>query len=278
MRIKLGSGLIAINLLALASVVFTLFLPVDTLRVILGVILIIFAPGYALLVALFPRSWGLGGVERVALSFGLSIAVVPLIGFLFNYTPWGISLESILFGVITLIIVASIVAWLRRRGISNYERFNVNVKVTLQSWERGIWNRILVVTLAIVVMGSLGILGYFISVPQAGDTSTEFYILAEDGTTENYPSEIQLGETITLIATIVNHEGIEVSYRIEVLINDNMGQEVGPIPLINEQKWQQKVSLMPTQAGDGQKVVFILYMIDEVEPYLGPLYLWIDVK
>jgi len=29
------------------------------------------------------------GIERVALSFGLSIAIVPLIGLVLNFTPWG---------------------------------------------------------------------------------------------------------------------------------------------------------------------------------------------
>jgi len=32
---------------------------------------------------------GIDGIERVALSFGLSIAIVPLIGLVLNFTPWG---------------------------------------------------------------------------------------------------------------------------------------------------------------------------------------------
>ncbi|WP_048077056.1 DUF1616 domain-containing protein, partial [Halorubrum sp. AJ67] len=37
-----------------------------------------------------PDRSGIDGIERVALSFGLSIAVVPLIGLVLNFTPWGI--------------------------------------------------------------------------------------------------------------------------------------------------------------------------------------------
>ena len=59
-------------------------------RNILGLPLILFFPGYALLAALFPAKSDLDGVERAALSFGLSIAVVPLIGLGLNYSPWGL--------------------------------------------------------------------------------------------------------------------------------------------------------------------------------------------
>jgi len=50
------------------------------LRIALGLVFVLFSPGYTLIAALFPRKSDIGGIERVALSFGLSIAVVPLIG------------------------------------------------------------------------------------------------------------------------------------------------------------------------------------------------------
>src|SRR5699024_12451412 len=36
------------------------------------------------------RAGSIDGIERVALSFGLSIAITPLIGLLLNFTPFGI--------------------------------------------------------------------------------------------------------------------------------------------------------------------------------------------
>ena len=65
-------------------------------RTILGLFLILFIPGYSLIAALFPKKGDLDGIERAALSFGLSIAVTPLIGLALNYTPWGIRLTPIL--------------------------------------------------------------------------------------------------------------------------------------------------------------------------------------
>jgi uncharacterized membrane protein len=57
-------------------------------RNILGLPLVLFLPGYALIAALFPAKSDLDVLKEQPLSFGLSIAVVPLIGLGLNYTPW----------------------------------------------------------------------------------------------------------------------------------------------------------------------------------------------
>jgi uncharacterized membrane protein len=93
------------------------------LRIILGLAFIIFFPGYTLVVALFPRKGDLRGVERLGLSFGLSIAVVPLIGLVLNYTPWGIRLYPVLLSIFGFIIVLSAVALYRRSRIPSGERY-----------------------------------------------------------------------------------------------------------------------------------------------------------
>jgi uncharacterized membrane protein len=58
------------------------------------------------MIALFPKREKMGGIERIALSFGMSLAVVPLLGLILNYTPWGIRLESILYSVASFIFIA----------------------------------------------------------------------------------------------------------------------------------------------------------------------------
>lgn len=95
MRIKTEHILYAINLLTLALVLIIVFLPSNVLRIIIGLPLVLFFPGYTLIAALFPRKGSLSGIERLALSFGLSIAVVPLIGLALNYMPWGMSKPSL---------------------------------------------------------------------------------------------------------------------------------------------------------------------------------------
>jgi hypothetical protein len=65
-------------------------------RYVLGGVFVLFLPGYLLISALYSRAEDMDTLERVALSIGLSLAIVPLIGLVLNYTPWGIRLEPIM--------------------------------------------------------------------------------------------------------------------------------------------------------------------------------------
>ena len=80
--------------LTLLCIPFVLIPPLNEtpVRIILGLPLVLFLPGYALIAALFIRKDDLDGIERIALSFGLSIAITPLLGLALNYTPFGIRL------------------------------------------------------------------------------------------------------------------------------------------------------------------------------------------
>ena len=78
--------------------------PLIYARYVIGSIFVLYLPGYALIDALYPREDQLDALERVALSIGLSLALVPLVGLLLNYTPWGIRLTPIVFSLSILTI------------------------------------------------------------------------------------------------------------------------------------------------------------------------------
>ena len=115
MRLRIGNEFISLNVLVIVLVASIILFPSNILRIILGIPFLLFFPGYALAAALFTKGRGMDAVERVALSFGLSIAVVPLIGLILKYTPWGIRLETVLYSVASLIFITSAIAWIRRR-------------------------------------------------------------------------------------------------------------------------------------------------------------------
>ncbi|MEM2167651.1 MAG: DUF1616 domain-containing protein [Candidatus Bathyarchaeia archaeon] len=75
------------------------------MRYALGSIIVLFLPGYSLVEALYPGEGELSPLERLALSIGLSLALVPLIGLILNYTPWGIRLNPTIIATTLLIVI-----------------------------------------------------------------------------------------------------------------------------------------------------------------------------
>ncbi|CAD7776854.1 hypothetical protein FHEFKHOI_02017 [Candidatus Methanoperedenaceae archaeon GB50] len=95
---RLPEDLALVILFTLSCIPFVLIPPLNEtpIRMLLGLPLVLFLPGYSLIAVLFPRRDDLSVIERIALSFGLSIAVVPLLGLALNYTPLGIRLSPVL--------------------------------------------------------------------------------------------------------------------------------------------------------------------------------------
>ena len=101
-------------ILVLLTIPFVLIPPLNEIspvRIILGLPLVLFLPGYSLIATLFPRKADLDGIERIALSFGLSIAITPLLGLALNYTPFGIRLSPVL--IVLSVFTISLVPWVR---------------------------------------------------------------------------------------------------------------------------------------------------------------------
>jgi len=277
LKIKTRNELIPLNVLVLLLIVVIILLPSNSLRIALGLPFLLFFPGYTLVAALFPKRESLEAIERMALSFGMSIAVVSFIGLILNYTHWGIRLEPVLYSVTSFIFITSIVAWLRRKGLPKQARFGIEFQLKAPGWGRGALDRVLSIILVVAVLGALGVLGYVIATPKVGEKFTEFYILGLSGKATDYPKEIRVGEEAKVIVGIVNHEHEIVTYQVEVKIDGVKNNEVGPVLLANEQKWEEIVSFTPDKTGDNQKVDLTLYKNQEAEPCLEPLHLWIDV-
>ena len=286
MKAKLDKDLALIGIVTIVLVVVITFSPSTIARTILGLPFLLFFPGYALMAALFPKKGSLGGVERVALSFGLSIAVASLIGLILDYTPWEIRLYPILISLAVFSLVASGVAWYRRGKLAPEERFRVLFNVGMPSWQgQSVPDRVLSVVLVVAIAGVIGTLGYVVATPSAGEKFTEFYILGPDGKAKDYPAELKVGEEGRVIVGIVNHEQGAASYKVEVLIGgEKVKLRIGGedrdgimVELGNEEEWREEVGFVPQKAGEKQKVEFVLYKDGELY-FEEPLYLWIDVE
>ncbi len=278
MKIKIKNELLIIDILVLALILAINFIPSNVIRIIIGLPFMLFFPGYTLIAALFPKKTGMDGIERVALSFGMSIAVVPLIGLLLNYTSSGIRLEPVLYSNAFFIFITSIFAWFKRRRLPVQERFVIEFELKDFGWSGSKLDKALSVILAVSILGTIAVLIYVVAFPKVGEKFTEFYILGLGGKAIDYPKELTVGESGKVIVGIVNHEQKTTRYRIEVRINGTKKNEVGPVVLDNEGKWENTLSFIPDTVGDNEKVEFFLYKDNDTEPPAEQLHLWIDVK
>ncbi|MDD1718651.1 MAG: DUF1616 domain-containing protein [Methanoregulaceae archaeon] len=198
--------------------------PLDAgpLRVVLALPVVLFIPGYTLVAALFPGKEEIDGIERLALSFGLSIAVSPLIGLLLNYTPWGIRLDPIVVSLVAFSAVMTVAAQYRRSLLPTEKRFTVPFRESAESVKTAFApeagsriDRVLSTVLIVSVVAAVSATVYVIAVPKEGERFTEFYILGEKGKAADYPAGLVAGQPAEILVGIGNHEYRDVTYTAE---------------------------------------------------------------
>jgi len=86
--------------------------PLIYMRYVLSILFVLWLPGYVLIKALFPTR-EIDAIERVVLSIGMSLALVPITGLILNYTPWGIRLTPFTLSLLVLTLTLATVAVFR---------------------------------------------------------------------------------------------------------------------------------------------------------------------
>lgn len=255
------------------------------LRTCLGIFLVLFLPGYALTGALFPAKKDLEGIERAAISFGLSIAIVPILGLGLNYSTWGIREIPVLTEFSVFILLMCAVAHYRRGLLPEDEAFGVSFKTCYLSMKAEILekpesktDKSIAFILVLCILASMGSLAYIIGNPKEGEHFTEFYILGNNRTTGDYPTEFVQGEKGTVTVGIINHEYRPVNYTMEVrLENRPLPENQKQISLGHNMSWEEPVTFTPPLEGKNMKLEFLLFNeTEKTMPYRN-LHIWINV-
>ncbi|MFN8500886.1 DUF1616 domain-containing protein [Kouleothrix sp.] len=253
-----------------------LLLPLPWLRVPLGLATVLLAPGYALVAAIFPQRDDLDGVARAGLSFGLSVAVAPLLALLLDQLPWGIQPWPIAITLMIWITLWCAVALLRRAwlpaGIADAPAVPA---------PRGLGRagarpaRLLLGALALALVLGAGV--YALAAPDPSARITEFYALGAQGLAEDYPREVAPGELMQVRLGVVNREGAPQRYRVEARAAGQLIAQAGPSELADGQSWEAPLRYALPGAGDDQQVDILLFRDDETTPY-RQLRLWVNVR
>lgn len=272
-------------------------------RMALGLVAVLFAPGYALVAALFPmKGVGTGGFERLVLSVGLSVCLVPLVGLGLNYTPWGIRPSTLTGAIGTTTMVLTLVAAIRRRRTPPSERFRPRILGLLLDViariktpaDRSTLNVLLVIGLVVATSG----IGFAALDADRGEQFTEFYLLTEDPETGEtiageYPDEIVRGEAAPIHVGITNKEGETMNYTVVVLLQrfneEGAVQEVQKVDVYtvtvpDGETLEESRELRPETTGEDLRVTYLLYTGSPPEnttPGTDTAYrqvhIWIDV-
>lgn len=113
-----------INLLIITTIVGIFIIPsnqypITYIRWFLGLMSTFILPGYAVSKALFPIkrpfkiSDNLDIPEQIMVSIGLSLSIVPIIGVLLNFSPFGINLLSVTFSLLMFSFIFSLIGVFR---------------------------------------------------------------------------------------------------------------------------------------------------------------------
>ena len=314
---------------AVLGTLVAVFLPLvneTPLRIVVGLPFVLFVPGYALIAALFPEAGdppvddratddakqsnaqsrsGIDGIERVALSFGLSIAVVPLIGLVLNFTPWGIRLVPIVVSISAFTLFLTAIAVQRREALAPEDRFAVPYREWYASGRRELLepdsrgDAALNVLLVVSVLVAFGSVGYAVGVPKEGESFTEFYLLTEnddgDLVADDYPTEFTQGESKSLTVGIGNQEHERTNYtvvvelhRVEVQNNSTSVLEERSLKryrtsVAHNETWHLNHSIAPQMTGTNLRLTYLLYkdtppQNPTVDNAYRELHLWVNVS
>lgn len=276
------------------------------LRTAVVVPLVTVLPGYAFVSMLYPSSGnhatrvfdenerglqnplptksGVDTLERFVFAVLATLFLVPMVAVVAHFTPWGITLYPLLFGVTGLTLLFTGGALARRLMLPPERRYNpqfsrVLSNLTFSSSSRSFGrtddrHRLFDVALGVAVLLLLSSIGYAaVNPPQQGGF-TEFYVETGNVTGDTqtmYPSQFVTGETRTLSVNVTNQEHEQVEYEAvaQVQQTDGTGDDatvvdrtrVGSqsVTLDHGQAETLNFEVSPSTAGSDQRIVVYLY-------------------
>jgi len=330
--------LVAIIVLV-ATVNLAVFLPAldgavgTVIRVVLGSVLVLFVPGYVLLAALFPErgrsptdtdghgltdDWvslfdkpreqrTIDGLERAALSFALSIALVPLLMVGLTLSQYAFALVPITVLLTAWTAVLTLVAAVRRFRLPRQQRFRVPfgevyaARTQLTSAADTRFDAVLNVGVVAVILIALATSAFAVAVPPDGEQYTEFYVSTENEngnlSFSNYPESFSPGEPEPITVGLENYEGESGNYSVVVQLQrtegsandstvtqrapvDQFSTSVGP----NETRHvSRSLTVSDRLTGDNLRMMFLLYkgpVPDQptADNAYRTVHLWVDVE
>lgn len=311
---KLPADLVAVSLVVVLADVVVLVpgIRATPLRPAVGLPVLLLAPGYVLTAVLFParggrdtggRARGVDWPERLALSLGGSVVLLPLLGVGLVATGLGLGAPAVMAGLDAVVVAGVLLGAVRRWQLPERDRLRVptgRVAAALHdAFEGRSVRTALNVVLAASVLVAVGALGFALAVPNPGESYTGFSLLTEnesgDLVAEGYPTEFVAGQPQALTVGVTNGERERTRYT--VVVEVHRVEDVGGSLSVRDQReaarlrttldpgeqWHRRVAVAPRMVGDDVRLEYFLYRGSapadaDAESADEHLHLWIEVS
>jgi uncharacterized membrane protein len=284
-------------------------------RPLVAIPLSFFLPGYAVVAALFPRRGEVESrpageatgrridwVERLGLSFGASLAVLPLVGLAYASVTWPASPAGVAAALGAVAVAGMAIATVRRWQLPPESRFRLptrrwidGIRGSLGGTPIGALSSVL---LAAAVVLAVGGLGYAVAVPNDGSSYTGATLLTEQGgefVASDYPTDLESGDPAELVLSLENAEGESMEYTVVVAL-ERTSDDGGETEVVEREELDrfsvsvdagettfERHEFTPGTAGEDLRLSYYVYVGDppaepSPENAYRHLFLWVDVS
>lgn len=266
----------------------------STAEFLIGAGLVLLAPGYAVVAALFPgrpRQRGdrrpasvlaltrpHDGVlirERLALAFGVSVLLLPIVAVAYGAADVSLTTTTTLAAVWTIVGVGAIVGTVRRLALPPTERFDLFAVLQRVGTDRPLADdsttTLLTLGLCCLVVVALGTFALAVAGPTQSMSYTSASLLTTNGSGEpvasGYPVNTSRGESVPLVVRVTNHHDTAANYTVVARLQQVEGGTVqsgervwrGQNRLGVNETWTANHTVTPTFAGQDLRLTYFVY-------------------
>jgi len=267
-------------------------------RILLGLPLAAFLPGYALLSAVFPGDRraasgaseggrlpfadGLSWVERCSLSVPAAVALLPLVSVVMAVAGVPLGTTPVTLVLTAFVCLAALVGVVRRRRLPVEGRY----AMPLDRWGRELGrgaggdspslDTVVSGVVAVAVLLAVGGLALGVATPVEGDSYTEAALLTSNGSelvAGDYPRSVASDEAVEFVLTVKNGLGEETRYGTVVAIDRVRTSDDGEDLTVLERRElsrsafsvadgataERSVSVAPGMIGEDLRLIVFVY-------------------
>lgn len=288
-------------------------------RALAGLVFVLILPGYALVSALFPSrpngsfsrpiqasAYSPGTAERLGLSFGVSLALLPILAVLHGLFAVPFETTTVATTVTVLVVSLAVVAILRRTALPPAERYNppsvFEWGARTRDWLGAgtVTDTALSAVLAVAVVLAVSALAFGLTAPTQGESYTSVSLLTENGDGEyvasGYPTNLSTGDSADLTLQVENHYQEAGDYTAVAELQRVDRDDSGSVSVAERERlqtlsatvpanetWTASHQIEPTTTGDDLRLAYYVYRGDvpetpTAENAEGHVHLWVTVQ